>query len=495
MPVQITMPQLSDTMTEGTILKWLKKEGEKVKGGDVIAEVETDKANMEMEVFDAGTVAHLAASEGQKVPVGATIAVLATAGEKVDEVKKQFAGGASTPAKAPAKSEAKPQAEGKAQNEGRGQSESKSQAGGEKVSAGKLPAGNVAKAAESDRAAGSSSASVATTEGAIAGEMHEPDHVGHGATREPATAVPPVPAGNGERLRVSPLARRIAEGKGIDLQQIRGSGPNGRVIQRDVLAFAERAPSPAAGQPAAPSKATPASLPARVPRGETEVIPLTKMRSAISAALQRSKQTVPHFYETVDIDVEALSDLRGRLNEQLKSENVKISISDFVAKAVASALLKHPALNAHFDGTQITRFGDVHLGIAVAVPDGLIVPVLRGVDQMGLREIRVRSAELISRAQALRLKQDEMKGATFSISNLGTYGVREFSAIINPPEVGILAVATAEKRAVVRDGVVVARTMLTVTLSADHRAVDGATAAEFLRTLKAMLEEPALMLV
>jgi pyruvate dehydrogenase E2 component (dihydrolipoamide acetyltransferase) len=238
-------------------------------------------------------------------------------------------------------------------------------------------------------------------------------------------------------------------------------------------------------------------MPARVARGQTDVVPLSKMRSAIAAGLQRSKQNVPHFYETVDVDVEALSSLRGRLNEQLQAENVKLSVSDFVYKAVAAALLRHPAVNAHFnaDKGEIVRFGDVHLGIAVAVPDGLIVPVMRGVDQMGLREIRVRSADLVKRAQALRLKQDEMRGATFTISNLGMYGIREFSAIINPPEVGILAVGAAEKRAVVRGDAIVARATMTLTLSADHRAVDGAVAAEFLQTLKAMLEEPAMMLV
>jgi pyruvate dehydrogenase E2 component (dihydrolipoamide acetyltransferase) len=307
--------------------------------------------------------------------------------------------------------------------------------------------------------------------------------------------------GNGSRVFASPLARRVAADKGVDLSRLKGSGPGGRIVQRDVLEYSEKggngaereggvAPAEASG-PAMPT------MPARVARGEKQVIPLSKMRSTIAAGLQRSKQTVPHFYETVDVDVEAITALRAKLNEQLKAENVKLSVSDFVYKAVAAALLRHPALNAAFnaDKGEITRYGDVNLGIAVAVPDGLIVPVLRGVDQMGLREIRVRSSELVKRAQALRLKQDEMRGATFTISNLGMYGIREFSAIINPPEVGILAVGAAEKRAVVRGDVVVPRTMMTLTLSADHRAVDGAVAAEFLQTLKALLEEPAMMLV
>jgi pyruvate dehydrogenase E2 component (dihydrolipoamide acetyltransferase) len=283
----------------------------------------------------------------------------------------------------------------------------------------------------------------------------------------------------------SPLARRIAADKGVDLSQIKGTGPGGRVVQRDVMG---------AG---AASKGTPRPLVARVPTGQKEVIPLTKMRSAIAAALQRSKQLITHFYETIDVDVEAVSSMRARINQQLESQKIKLSLADFISMAVCAALKQHPALNATFDDKkgEIARHGDVNLGMAVAIPDGLIVPVLRGADQMRLKELRQRSSDLIDRARAQRLKQDEMTGGTFTISSLGTFGVREFSAIINPPQVGILAVGAAEKRAVVRDDHVVARTMMTVTLSADHRAVDGATAAEFLRTLKGMLEEPALMLV
>jgi pyruvate dehydrogenase E2 component (dihydrolipoamide acetyltransferase) len=226
-------------------------------------------------------------------------------------------------------------------------------------------------------------------------------------------------------------------------------------------------------------------------------MPLTKMRSAIAAALQRSKQNIPHFYETIDVDVETLSALRARINQELEADKIKLSLADFISMAVCAALLAHPEVNATFDDKkgEITRHGDVNLGIAVAVPDGLIVPVLRGADRMRLRDLRQRSADLIERARAQRLKQEEMTGGTFTISSLGTYGVREFSAIINPPQVAILAVGAAEPRAVVRNGQVVARTMMSLTLSADHRAVDGATAAEFLGTLKAMLEEPVMMVM
>ena len=224
---------------------------------------------------------------------------------------------------------------------------------------------------------------------------------------------------------------------------------------------------------------------------------MTKMRSAIAAALQKSKQTIPHFYETVDIDVEDLSKLRERINAHLEKEKVRLSIADFLTKAVAAALVRHPALNARFnpDNNEVTRHADVNLGLAVAIPDGLIVPVLRRQLSWPARESAARSADLIERARAQKLKQGEQGTGTFTISSLGTFGIREFSAIINPPEVAILAVGSAEKRAVVRGEQVVARTMLTVTLSADHRVVDGATAADFLRTLKGVLEEPGMMLV
>jgi pyruvate dehydrogenase E2 component (dihydrolipoamide acetyltransferase) len=468
MPTEITMPQLSDTMSEGTVVKWLKREGDKVTAGEKIAEVETDKAVMEMESFDTGTLAVIVAKEGDKVEVGKPIAILASSKENLADVKKSFAS-----------------------------------------STDRVASANLSAAAPTPAPAPSTQ--VATLESASSGEMHEPEsNIGHGATRQAPTAVPPVPHhgengnGNGGRLIASPLARRIAADKGIDLKLIKGTGPNGRIVQQDVLSFKPQAPKPAVAPAPNTSKDKPtaAPQPARISRGTTQVIPLTKMRQAIAKGLQASKQNIPHFYETVDVDVEELSALRVRLNTALEAEKVRLSLGDLISKAVAVALLKHPALNAHYDSAknEITRFGDVHLGFAVALPDGLIVPVLRNVDQMGLKELRTRSVELIENARAQKLKADEGRGATFTISSLGTYGVREFSAIINPPAVGILAVASAEKRAVVRPDhnkvdQIVARTMLTLTLSADHRAVDGAVAAEFLRTLKGLLEEPGLMLV
>ena len=457
MPTPITMPQQSDTMTEGTVVKWLKKEGDKVKPGEIIAEIETDKATMEMEAFDAGTLALILVSTGQKAPVGAPIAVLATGKESPDEVKKQYAAGASQTKSAPT-----------------------------------APA-----AAKSAGASDAPKTTTATMEFSNTAELIEPDEsMGHGATREAAHAVPPIPGNGKDRLHVSPLAKRIAQAQGIDLHQVPGTGPGGRIVQRDVLNAAERGSTKTGAAAAAAHAPVPVQT-ARVGSGKTETIQLTKMRAAIATALQRSKQNVPHFYETMDIDVEEISQLRERLNKRLEKEKIRLSLGDFVTQAVAAALKRHPILNATFDPSknEITRYGDVNLGIAVALPDGLIVPVIRHVDQMGLKEIRQRSVDIVDRARAQKLKGDEMKGATFTVSNLGAFGVREFMAIVNPPEVGILAVGGAEPRPVVRNGQIVPRTIMTVTLSADHRVVDGATAADFLRTLKGLLEEPATQLL
>jgi len=450
MSADITMPQLSDTMTEGTLVKWLKKEGEKINSGETIAEIETDKAVMEMEVFDAGVVAALVIAEGDKAAVGSLLAVIATGSENPAEVKKKVASRSQPGAAPPAAPVSR-----------------------QEVAASRKPA----------MAAVSSGSGFTPVSGR---EIREPDHVGHGATREQAVAVPPLPHedNGGSRLRVSPLARRVARQGNIDLRGLTGSGPGGRIVRQDVLG-AQSKPRPAA----APSPIAPLGS------GQTQVVPLTKMRSAIAKSLQASKQNLPHFYETIDVDVEDLVKLRTKLNEILDPEKIRLSIGDFISKAVASALLRHPALNATFNGTEVTRYGDVNLGIAVAVPDGLIVPVLRNIHLLGIKEIRQRSVDLVDRARAQRLKQDEMTGGTFTISNLGTFGIREFSAIINPPQVAILAVAAAEKRPVVRGDQIVARTMMTLTLSADHRVVDGAAAADFLKTLKTLLEQPGLMLV
>ena len=451
MPIEITMPQLSDTMTEGTLVKWLKKEGDKVKAGEIVAEVETDKATMEMESFEGGTLAHIAVKEGGKVAVGAVVGVLASSKENAADVKKQF--GAAQPAKV---------------------------AEATQPAAAKAPQVTVQKVA----ASAAPTASVGTLEDASSGEIHDLANNLHGATRQHIEAAADDGDSNGHgQVRISPLAKRIAAAEGIPLSAITGSGPGGRIIQRDVLSYQ-------------PSEKSAAAIPSAAP-GEKQVIAMTKMRSAIASALQKSKQTIPHFYASIDIDVEEVLKLRERLNQKLEKEKVRLSIADFITRAVAFSLGRHPALNARFNAekNEITRYGDVNLGIAVAVPDGLIVPVLRAVNRMGLKEIRQRGGDLIDRARAQKLRREEQTEGTFTISSLGTMGIREFSAIINPPEVGILAVGAAEKRAVAKGDAIVARTMMTVTLSADHRVVDGATAAGFLQTLKQTMEEPGMMLV
>jgi pyruvate dehydrogenase E2 component (dihydrolipoamide acetyltransferase) len=482
MPAEINMPQLSDTMSEGTVVKWHKKEGDAIKAGEEIADIETDKAVMPLEAFDEheGTLSKILVQEGQKVNIGQPIGLVTTKGEKPSEAKqpappqaKPAPSGAGQPSPTEKPLE-KPAPAGKHEHE---------EGGG--VPGGPLEAGRAQSRRESTK--------------------EEPHRTSEGLAREATEALQRKRSGGSgaavvaekpTRVVASPLARRIAEDKGVDLSQLQGSGPGGRVVQRDVLAAAGNAKPAKPAEESRDLQPRPVHvLAARMSGGEKQVIPLTKIRSVIAQRLQMSKQTIPHFYETVDIDVEDLVALRGRLNEQLQRENVRLSIGDLITKAIASALVENPALNATFNGKEITRYGDVNLGMAVALPEGLIVPVLRGANTMGFREIRIRSADLIDRARAQRLKQDEMTGATFTVSNLGTHGVREFSAIINPPEVGILAVGTAAKRAVVKNDQIVPRTTMTVTLSADHRAVDGATAAEFLHTLKQLLEEPALMLV
>ena len=467
MPATITMPQQSDTMTEGVLVAWTKKEGDKISEGDVVAEIETDKATMEMEGPDEpGTLAAILVQEGETAAVGATLAVVALEGEDVEEVKKNAGssgGGASKKA--------------------------------EKQEGGDDTGGGTATATESN--------------GSVTRKPAAPSYEGSGSnvTMEmPAADSNGSASSKGGRVKASPLAKRIAAMKNIDLGQLTGSGPGGRIVQKDVLDFEE---SGGGGKPASdvasrkqrddgltPPKIAAPVLPQRISAGETEQLQLSKMRSTIAKRLVMAKQNLPHFYETVDIELDAAEALRAKLNKQLEKEGIRLSIGDLIAKAIAVTLQHHPVLNSTFDGTTITRHGDVHLGMAVALDDGLIVPVLKNIDQMGFREIRLRSKELVDKARAQKLKGDEMSGATFTVSNLGGFGVKEFIAIVNPPEVGILAIGAGTKRAVVADdGSIVARTVMTVTLSADHRVVDGADSARFLGTLKGMLEEPGMMLV
>ena len=455
MPIEITMPKLTDTMTEATLAKWLKKEGDKVNPGDMIAEVETDKATQELEAFDAGIVAKIVIPEGGKTPVGALIVVLAKPGEDLKQVAQNVKAGAPAAAKAPApKAAAESTAEQKAP-----------------VAA---SAGSPAPAAP---------ATPPPAETAVAVEDHqegtESEVLHHG------------------RIRVSPLARKIADERGIDLHTIRGTGPDGRIVKRDILEAPRGAPASKAAPSPTKTNGAPAAAPIAVAKLESKTLPLSNMRQTIARRLAQSKQTIPHFYVSVDVVMDKLLELRTQVNDQIAPE--KLSVTDFIARAVALALSRVPAMNSSFADTAIVQHGSVELGIAVALEDGLVVPVIKGAHGKGVRQISQEIKQLAELARAKKLKIEQMTGSTFTISNLGMYGVKNFNAIVNPPESAILAVGgTSWQPAVKETGgkrEVVPAQVMNLTLSADHRVVDGATGAKFLQELKTILESPLTMLV
>ncbi len=422
MATNILMPALSPTMTEGTLARWLKKEGDSIRAGDVIAEIETDKATMEVEAVDEGVLGRILVAEGSAgVKVNAPIAVLVAEGEKLPD-------GA-----APAKPEAaKPEAA--------------------KPGAAKPEPAPAAPAAK------------------------------------PAAATPES-ADHGERIFVSPLARRMAHQAGIDLAQLSGSGPNGRIVKADIEA-ARQKPAAAPTQAAAIAPVAPAASAITAPH---ELVPHSSMRKIIARRLSEAKQQIPHFYLALDIALDALLDLRVTLNAKAPKDGpgaFKLSVNDLIIKAAAIALRRVPRVNASFTEDGIAFYRDVDISVAVAIPDGLITPIIRGADQKGLAAISVEMKTLAERARAGKLKPEEYQGGGFSISNLGMYGITAFSAIINPPQSAILAVGAGEKRAVVKGDAVAIATMMTCTLSVDHRVVDGALGAEWLAAFKAIIEDP-----
>lgn len=433
MPIEVKMAKLSPTMESGQMVKWFVKVGDKVKEGDTLAEIQTDKAVMPMESFDEGVVAHLDVNEGDEIALGQRVLVLAKKGEDFKQVGSQAGAGAkSEPAAATAGGESKGQAQGN---------------------------------------------------GPV-----------HADAKAPAAAQPV--GGNGEhaeggRVKSTPLARKVAAAAQVNLASVPGSGPGGRVIRRDVEAFLSSGARPAA-KAAAPAPGRPTVT---VNAGEPVRVPHTPMRKTIAKRMLESKQAAPEIHVTVDIRLDALMAVRESLNKQLAPEKIKLSVGDFVTKAVALALRKHPGLNASYEADAIVYHPSVNVGIAVAMEGGLMVPVLQNADTLGLREIRTGTEALANATRNGTLKPNQMMGGTFTISNLGMYGVKQFDAIINLPEVAILAVGAGEKRPVVEGDKLVVGTVMTVTLSADHRAVDGALAAEFMRTVKGLLEEPASMLL
>jgi pyruvate dehydrogenase E2 component (dihydrolipoamide acetyltransferase) len=415
MATNILMPALSPTMTEGKLSRWLKKEGEEIKSGDVLAEIETDKATMEIESIDEGYLAKILVPDGTEgVAVNAVIAIMtATKGEALDAP--------------PVKSAPKP--------------------------------------------------------------VPEVEHV-----VAPAAALPVVQTEKGERVFASPLARRMAQQAGIDLAAVKGTGPQGRIVKADIVAAPAAAAPVAAAAPApAPVKAPAPAAPAPVITAPHQKIPNSTMRKVIAKRLLESKQTVPHFYLTQNIEIDALLKLRGELNAKSPKDGAgafKLSVNDLIIKACALALRRHPMVNSSYTEEAIIQYDDVDISIAVAIPDGLITPIIRKADGLGLAAISNSMKDLGARAKAGKLKLEEFQGGGFSISNLGMFGIPQFTAIINPPQSAILAIGAGEKRAVVKNDAVVIANVMTVTLSCDHRVVDGALGAEFLATVKAIIEEP-----
>ena len=437
MSVNIEMPKLSDTMTEGTLIKWHKQVGDTVEIGDILAEVETDKATMEMEAFDDGVITEILIKEGDKAPIGSVLAIL---GGEFDDV----------------------------------------------------PAAATPKAAE---AAAPVSAPAATAT----------------AVASPAAAV----SADGNRIKSSPLARKVAADLGVNLSQVTGSGPGGRIVKNDVQtasatpAKTTTAPSTEATAAAAlaasikTKAATPAPAPAAAPQAITpvakegdEIVQLSSMRKIIASRLLTSKTTIPHFYLHVDVDAAPLMALRKQVNDQAeKTHGNKYSVNDFILKAVINAAQTVPAVNASFAGDHIVKFKHVGLSVAIAVEDGLVTPVIKQAETKSLLSISRAVKDFAARAKDKKLKPDEFDGGTITVSNLGAWGIESFDAIVNPPQAAILSVGAAIEKPVVKNGQVVPGLRMNLGLSCDHRVVDGAVAAQFLSEIKKLLEQPALMLL
>jgi pyruvate dehydrogenase E2 component (dihydrolipoamide acetyltransferase) len=445
MPIQVLMPALSPTMTEGNLAKWHKKEGDVVKAGDVLAEIETDKATMEMEAVDEGTLGRIIVPEGtQGVKVNAPIALIL--GE--DEDPKALEQAKAVPALAPTATTPSPQPSPQGEREG---------------------AGAVAppKPAPAPRAGN-----------------------GHAA---------------GERIFISPLARRLAQQAGLDPARLSGSGPHGRIVKADVEAAVAsggvpRGAAPAAGAPAVAPTGAPPALPSY--RKEQVIalagnppyteVPINAMRRVIARRLTESKQTVPHFYLTVDCEIDKLLEARAAI---AASADVKVSVNDFVIKAAAIALRKVPEANASWSEDAILRWNAVDIAVAVALDDGLITPIVKNADQKGLAQIAAEMKDLGARARTGKLKLTEFQGGTFSISNMGMFGVKDFAAVINPPQGCILAVGVGEQRPVVKNGALAVANVMSCTLACDHRVVDGAVGARYMQVFKKLIEAPATMLL
>jgi len=458
---KVVMPKLSDAMESGKIIKWLKKEGDRIQGGDILAEVETDKADVEMEAFGAGVLRKILIPAGDTAPIGTLIGVIAEPGDDITALVASAPAGAGGAARSGAqKTPLRPEP---APAPPPGAASAAPQAPRQAVAAPSAPQVPVARPAL-----------VGAQASVVAG-------VGPGqaviASVPAAVAAPAAGASAGGRVKASPLAKKIAAQTGVDLRLIQGSGPGGRIIRRDVEG---------AGGAALPAASTASDA-------EFEDVPLSQIRAVIARRMPLSKAPVPHFYVTSEVAMDRAWELREQLNA-LEGQP-KISVNDFVIRACALALLKHPGVNASLQGDAIRVYHRAHIGIAVALDDGLITPVLRDCHAKPLAQIAVESRDLAERARNRKLRAPELSGATFSISNLGMFDVAEFSAIINPPEGAILAVGSVRRVPVVEDaGLGVGRRMM-LTISCDHRVMDGAMGARFLQDVKRLLEEPLRLLV
>ncbi|MBC7571772.1 MAG: pyruvate dehydrogenase complex dihydrolipoamide acetyltransferase [Spirosoma sp.] len=460
----IRMPKMSDTMTEGVIVAWHKKEGDTVKSGDVLAEVETDKATMDLEAYEEGTLLYIGVKEGESVAIDAIIAVV---GEKGANFKVLVDGnGSASPAPAT------PAVENSNGNASNGTEAATGEGGSE-------------TALQNPQASLPANADTDLSYAGGAGDMVE----------------------SSGRMKASPLAKRIAEEKGIDLKQVHGTGPEGRIVKSDVESFVpsakpakpQPAQQPAPVQQAAPAEQKVAPQPAPAPQaqatsvgGDYEDVPVSQMRKTIARRLGESMFTAPHFYLTMEINMDKAMELRGTVNAV---SPVKISFNDFVLKAAAVALKQHPNVNSSWLGDKIRRYKYVNIGVAVAVDEGLLVPVVRNADQKTLSTIAAEVKEMAAKAKDKKLQPKDWEGSTFSISNLGMFGIDEFTAIINPPDSCILAIGAIKPAVAFVNGEVKPTNVMKVTLSCDHRSVDGATGAAFLQTLKEFLENPMRMLV
>jgi pyruvate dehydrogenase E2 component (dihydrolipoamide acetyltransferase) len=451
MPIPVLMPALAPTMTEGKLAKWHKKEGDAVKAGDVLAEIETDKAVMEFEAVDEGTLGRIMVPEGaEHVAVNAPIAEILEEGEKQSPAS----------AKPAQKSE--------------------------------QPAAPAAKPAPAP-------AQPAPAKAAAAPPAAPPKPAAAQAPAPPLAQAKPLPQSNGHaapgaRVFISPLARRLAQKGNLEIAEIRGSGPHGRIVRADVEKAMAGGGAQARGgggalAPGSFPKAQIVALAGNI--GFTE-IPLTPMRRIIAKRMVESKQQVPHFYLTVDCDIDALLKARADLNEAL---GIKLSVNDFVIRACALALKKFPAANASYSDDALLRWNSVDIAVAVALEDGLITPIVKAADTKRLPQISAEMRDLGTRARAGKLKLSEFQGGTFSISNLGMYGIKHFEAVINPPQGCILAVGIGEERPVVKKGQLAIATLMSCTLACDHRVVDGATGAQWLQAFKNLIEAPAALLV